>query len=143
MLILCSLQINSGSGHGLVSLVPRGRWAGQLCPIQLLKAVKNETESQGMRASHVRGDERGSGSLFTFCRIIVISTIEERMKSSVIYSIFRFCFLGFTYSFQFLQLEHRPVCNADKERGKGSYSFFTYSHFYDRSRAFHTQSLMK
>ena len=37
-----------------MSLVPKGRRVGKLSPIQLLKAVKNETESRGMRAAHVR-----------------------------------------------------------------------------------------
>ena len=58
------VQVNSNSSHGMVSLVPRGRWVGQLSPLQLLKAVKNETEAKGMREAHVRergGEEREGG----------------------------------------------------------------------------------
>jgi hypothetical protein len=54
------IWINSESSQGLVSLVPKGRRVGQLSPIQLLKAVKNETESRGMRAAHVR-EQREAG----------------------------------------------------------------------------------
>jgi Xaa-Pro aminopeptidase len=65
------IWINSESGQGLVSLVPKGRRVGKLSPIQLLKAVKNETESRGMRAAHIRD---GAALCEYLC------WLEERMK---------------------------------------------------------------
>ena len=43
----------------MVGEVPRGRWLSHLSPLQLLKAVKNETEAKGMREAHVRIGEGG------------------------------------------------------------------------------------
>ena len=46
-------QINSKSSYALCHLVPKARRVSTLSPLQLLKAVKNNTEAQGMRNSHV------------------------------------------------------------------------------------------
>ena len=46
-------QINSKSSYALCCLVPKARRVSALSPLQLLKAVKNDTEAQGMRNSHV------------------------------------------------------------------------------------------
>lgn len=46
--------VSSKSSHALCSLVPAPRRVSALSPVQLLKAVKNETETQGMRNAHVR-----------------------------------------------------------------------------------------
>ena len=42
-----------------MGVVPRTRWLGDLSPVQLLKAVKNETEARGMRDAHVRREGWG------------------------------------------------------------------------------------
>lgn len=47
------LQVSSTSSYRMVSQVPQGRWLAPLSPLQMLKAVKNETEAKGMRAAHV------------------------------------------------------------------------------------------
>lgn len=47
------LQVSSTRSYGMVSQVPQSRWLGKLSPLQMLKAVKNETEAKGMRAAHV------------------------------------------------------------------------------------------
>ncbi len=41
------------ASHALYSIVPSAKKRDILSPIQLLKAVKNETEIQGMKYSHV------------------------------------------------------------------------------------------
>ena len=46
-------QINSKSSYALYSMVPKKRRVSILSPLQLLKAVKNETETQGMKNAHV------------------------------------------------------------------------------------------
>ena len=48
-------QINSKSSYALCHLVPKACRVSALSPLQLLKAVKNDTEAQGMRNSHVSG----------------------------------------------------------------------------------------
>ena len=47
------LQVNSASSLALCRLVPAQRRVAKLSPIQLLKAVKNSVELQGMRNCHV------------------------------------------------------------------------------------------
>ena len=54
-----SSQINSRSSHALCSAVPPGRLLSSLSPLQLLKAVKNETEAKGMKEAHVRREREG------------------------------------------------------------------------------------
>uniref|UniRef100_A0A182PNQ4 Xaa-Pro aminopeptidase n=1 Tax=Anopheles epiroticus TaxID=199890 RepID=A0A182PNQ4_9DIPT len=46
--------ISSGSSYALVALVPEERRMHDITPINLIKAVKNETEAAGMRDCHVR-----------------------------------------------------------------------------------------
>lgn len=60
------LQVSSTSSYRMVSQVPRGRWLGPLSPLQMLKAVKNETEAKGMRAAHVSSSSQ-IVSLFHWC----------------------------------------------------------------------------
>lgn len=52
-IIFISFQISSASSQGLCSLVPKTRRVKKLNPIQLLKAIKNQTEIEGMRQAHV------------------------------------------------------------------------------------------
>uniref|UniRef100_A0A182XPM7 Xaa-Pro aminopeptidase n=1 Tax=Anopheles quadriannulatus TaxID=34691 RepID=A0A182XPM7_ANOQN len=46
--------ISSGSSYALVALVPEERRLNDITPINLMKAVKNETEAKGIRDCHVR-----------------------------------------------------------------------------------------
>uniref|UniRef100_A0AAG5DP18 Xaa-Pro aminopeptidase n=1 Tax=Anopheles atroparvus TaxID=41427 RepID=A0AAG5DP18_ANOAO len=46
--------ISSGSSYALAALVPEERRLHDITPINLMKAVKNDTEAAGMRACHVR-----------------------------------------------------------------------------------------
>ena len=45
--------VGSESSQALCSLVPKARRVKALSPIQLLKGIKNATEIEGMRNSHV------------------------------------------------------------------------------------------
>ena len=49
-----SIQISQSSSYSLCSLIPSARRIKKLCPIQLMKAIKNEVEIAGMRNAHVR-----------------------------------------------------------------------------------------
>ncbi|XP_050084024.1 xaa-Pro aminopeptidase ApepP [Anopheles aquasalis] len=46
--------ISSGSSYALTALIPEEKRFHDITPIQLMKAVKNETEAQGMRDCHRR-----------------------------------------------------------------------------------------
>ena len=47
------IKISNKSSYDLTSLVPKQRRVSGLSPIQMLKAVKNEIELQGMRNAQV------------------------------------------------------------------------------------------
>lgn len=47
------IWISEQSSHSLVQVVPKSQLRSSASPIQVLKAVKNETEIQGMRACQV------------------------------------------------------------------------------------------
>ena len=61
-------QINSKSSYALCHLVPKARRVSALSPLQLLKAVKNDTEAQGMRNSHV-----GDAHVYTHPHTLILS----------------------------------------------------------------------
>lgn len=46
--------VSSTSSQLLTDLVPREKRVSEITPIQVMKAIKNEVEAQGMRDSHVR-----------------------------------------------------------------------------------------
>ncbi|XP_053678309.1 xaa-Pro aminopeptidase ApepP [Anopheles nili] len=46
--------ISSGSSYALAALIPEERRLHDITPINLMKAVKNETEARGLRECHVR-----------------------------------------------------------------------------------------
>ena len=64
--------MNADSSHAMVSLVPQKRWVGKLSPLQLLKAIKNETERKGMREAHV--------SLMSICDDVIVHHVMVRTK---------------------------------------------------------------
>lgn len=56
------IWINDLSSQAFVGCVPDGQRCSQLSPIQLLKAIKNETEVLGMRNCHVSLSPHGGRS---------------------------------------------------------------------------------
>lgn len=46
--------MSDSSSYALVNLVPDGRRVSEISPIQLMKAVKNNVEIEGMKRAHIK-----------------------------------------------------------------------------------------
>ncbi|CEF65943.1 Xaa-Pro aminopeptidase 1 [Strongyloides ratti] len=66
------MWVPSTTNYGLSSLISEGNTYASLSPVQVLKAIKNETELNGMRQAHIRD----SGAVIEF-----LIWLEEELKS--------------------------------------------------------------
>lgn len=47
-------QMSDSSSYALVNVVPDGRRVSEMSPIQLMKAIKNDVEIEGMKRAHIK-----------------------------------------------------------------------------------------
>lgn len=86
------IWISEQSSHSLVQLVPKSKLCSSPSPIQLLKAVKNDTEIQGMKACQVNGRK----IFFPVKFSTVYGTLRTRLMDFVVFISWVDKFMGIT-----------------------------------------------